>query len=55
MTALSPRGYSVEDRDGNLRIVVENEPFAFSIYETKDRKAYEPKPADLKRQAEYDE
>jgi len=55
LKALSPRGYSLADHEGNLRIIVENEPFTVSIYETKDKKAYEPNSADLKRQAEYDE
>jgi hypothetical protein len=55
MKALLARGYSFEDREDGLGIVVENETFAFSVYETKDKKAYEPKPDDIKRQAEYDE
>jgi len=52
--ALVSRGY--EPLFGkDIQIRVETEPFKLRLYETKNKKLYEPSLADIKRQAEYDD
>lgn len=51
---LAIRGYEASF-DKDLEIRVEGEPFKLRLYETKNREAYQPSPADMKRQAEYDD
>ncbi len=52
--ALVTRGYGVSvDADINIR--VENEPFKLKICETKNKRPYQPTPADLKNQIRYDD
>lgn len=52
--AIEARGYAVQ-ADNGVSIMVDGEPLSPTIYETRRKSAYEPTPADLKKQAEYDE
>jgi hypothetical protein len=53
--ALEARGYGLHADKGCVRITAEGEPLSARIYETKSKSPYEPTPADLKKQAKYDE
>lgn len=48
------RGHALS-ADGEFRIVVDEQPLAVRIYETRDKKTHAPTSAELKRQAEQDE
>jgi hypothetical protein len=51
--AATERGHQLSS-DADFRIVVDEQPLAVRIYETKDKTAHVPIPAELKRQAEED-
>lgn len=53
--SLPTRGYAVSADKECVHILADSEPFRIRIYETKSKSTYQPTPADLKRQAEYDE
>ncbi|MEI9983888.1 MAG: hypothetical protein WDN69_12145 [Aliidongia sp.] len=54
LRAAVERGHQLS-ADGDFRIVVDEQPLAVRIYETKGKKSHVPTPAELKRQAEQDE
>lgn len=55
LRAADARGYLAAEIEGVVRIVVDGIPFAWRLYEIKDRTAHQPTKEELKAQAQQDE
>jgi hypothetical protein len=55
LTAATQRGYQLSSAESEIWIVVDEQPLAVRIHETKNKMAHVPTPEDLKRQAKEDE
>ncbi len=53
--AAEQRGHSIAAHQDGIRIVVEDVPFRWRLYEIKDRAAHQPTKEELERQAEHEE
>jgi hypothetical protein len=54
LKALISRGHSVVGDETGLHLLIEEEPFDLRVYETRDKRAHVPTPAELKKQAQYE-
>ena len=53
--ALEERGYVLEERKDGVRIIIDAVPFAWRLYEIKDRASHQPTKEELKAQARQEE